>query len=109
MAYIDVDEFEYVILNEDIEVNHKCTDLENYVNGANQFRQQMKNAIRKQPTADVAEVKHGEWVVDVMQCAEYSEKIYFCSACRNWDAWGETEKTNYCPNCGAKMDGGKAE
>ena len=45
------------------------------------------------PTADVQEVKCGEWIDDT------------CSQCgygvMPWNA------INYCPNCGAKMDGGE--
>ena len=121
--YIDVDEFEYVILNEDIEVNHKCTDLKNYVNGANQFRQQMKNAIRKQPTADVAEVKHGTWEIKSeirRYLEEIDEEFYVeCPFCHRVyyvpfefedEKMLEYAKKNYpyC-NCGAKMDGGNTE
>ena len=41
-----VEEFEYFILNEDIEVvEPKCKDYESYVNGANPFRHQIKNGI----------------------------------------------------------------
>lgn len=47
----------------------------------------------------------GEWVY---QESENIEKIYLCSNCKNYEAWGETEKTPYCPNCGAKMKGGEA-
>ena len=47
------------------------------------------------PTADVAEVKHGEWKWD-KRFADYT-----CNLCGNWDL----KTPNYCPNCGAKMDG----
>ena len=40
------EELEYFILNEDIEVvKPKCKDYESYINGANQFRHQIKNGI----------------------------------------------------------------
>lgn len=49
----------------------------------------------------------GEWVE---QESDNIEKIYLCSNCENYEAWGETEKTPYCPNCGAKMfKGGEEE
>ena len=39
-------ELEYFVLNEDIEVvEPKCKDYESYINGANQFRHQIKNGI----------------------------------------------------------------
>lgn len=40
------EELEYFVLNEDIEaVEPKCKDYESYINGANQFRHQIKNSI----------------------------------------------------------------
>lgn len=40
------EELEYLVLNEDIEVvEPKCKDYESYINGANQFRHQIKNGI----------------------------------------------------------------
>ena len=51
------------------------------------------------PAADVAEVRHGRWV--------YGEDDNIqCSICGH-DAYTEGDyrqvKTNYCPNCGARM------
>ncbi len=47
--------------------------------------------------ADDAQLaRHGRW-------REGAYAGYRCSECRTtWDA-----QTNYCPNCGAKMDGGE--
>ena len=61
--------------------------------------------IKNQPTADVEEVKHGEWVIS-------SDGYYpFCSNCRYEPPFiiGKDMRTPICPKCGAKMDGGKAE
>ena len=55
----------------------------------------------KIPTADVVEVRHGEWVV-----LEEEIGLYSCSLC---DYKIIRTECNYCPNCGAKMDGGKNE
>ena len=42
------EELEYFVLNEDIEVAEpKCKDYESYINGANQFRHQIKNGINR--------------------------------------------------------------
>ena len=57
-----------------------------------------KEILYRTPTADVAEVKHGEWVTleaEIGLCA--------CSLCDHKILRAEC---NYCPNCGAKMDGG---
>ena len=60
-----------------------------------------------QPAADVAPVRHGRWVHDRYEnCAEEFE-IVKCSNCSTTAyAMAFYVKTgNYCPNCGAKMDG----
>ena len=54
------------------------------------------------PIADVAEVRHGEWI-DKGQEDDSYENCYECSACHNW-IFMVDEEYNYCPNCGAKMD-----
>ena len=64
-------------------------------------------ALYNAPTADVVEVVHGEW--ELVEQEEHVEKVYICSACEDYEAWGEYEKTPYCPNCGARMDGKKVE
>lgn len=55
--------------------------------------------LKKIPTADVAPVVHGKWMPFHSEAAG---DIQYCSACEiGFDA-----KTDYCPHCGAKMDGG---
>lgn len=62
------------------------------------------------PSADVAEVKHGKWEV-----AEHSAHLnVVCSNC-NEDFYvykkGQyrIDRSNYCPKCGARMDGKEGE
>ena len=50
--------------------------------------------------ADVAPVRHGRWVHHIAGGKQIS--ACWCSVC---NVEHETEQ-NYCPNCGAKMDGG---
>lgn len=51
------------------------------------------------PSADVAPVRHGRWeVIDTEEPRRYG-----CSACKRL-SW---HMDNYCPNCGARMDGEK--
>lgn len=51
----------------------------------------------KSPTADVEEVRHGEWT----KSNPYN-RFMNCSVC----GFGQDHTAfNYCPNCGAKMDG----
>lgn len=58
-------------------------------------------AIKELPCADVAPVVHGRWIhdgyringgIDWCHCSECGKSDNFCA------------RTNYCPNCGAKMD-----
>nr|DAI03963.1 MAG TPA: DNA-directed RNA polymerase [Caudoviricetes sp.] len=55
------------------------------------------------PAADVAPVVHGVWV-----CVNKIDPIsgYRCSKCRRRVGF---DLTPYCPNCGAKMDGGDSD
>ena len=53
------------------------------------------------PAADVAPVVHGRWV-DV---ADKPHLFYECSLCKERWGYGAMLHMNYCPNCGARMDG----
>lgn len=74
------------------------------------------DVVKKIPAADVAEVVHGEWLPyksDESYGSTYEKVWYKCSICGK-DALGRVSEdewysspilSNYCPNCGAKMDG----
>ena len=65
----------------------------------------MKSFIKNRPTADVAPVVHGEWIEDhdYLKCPE-------CGVMVKWDfTFFDIGNWNYCPNCGAKMDGGGSD
>ena len=64
------------------------------------------------PTVDAVEVVHGWWKGYVHSALVRwkdgepvwaDRNVYRCSRCD----FGTIAKHNYCPNCGAKMDGGK--
>ena len=61
------------------------------------------------PTAEVEEVRHGLWI-EVDQTGRNSRHIKYttkkCSVCGYCNG---RRKTKRCPECGAKMDGGKNE
>ena len=60
--------------------------------------------IKDIPAADVVEVVHGEWITVTLSS---DRKVILCSNCRgHLETFGLTD---YCPNCGAKMDGKKVE
>ena len=54
--------------------------------------------VRKITSADVAPVRHGQWIL--IETDE--EQFFFCSECENKEYW----ESDFCPSCGAKMDGG---
>lgn len=64
------------------------------------------------PTADVIPAKHGEWGEQTYSRFYGMDKngepiyrdgvLYYCSECSR----RSIIKTNFCPDCGAKMDGG---
>ena len=53
------------------------------------------------PTADVAPVKHGRWVKEKPDVLIH----WHCSVCKKC-YFLEEPNADYCPRCGAKMDGG---
>ena len=58
--------------------------------------------IYAQPTIDAVELKHGHWEYTQIKGAPmFSKDRWYCSVCSVWQTYGGT---NYCPNCGAKMD-----
>ena len=77
-----------------------------FINGIESVLEYAENL----PAADVAPVVHGRWI-PLTECA--NEGVY-CSTCKKkvWKSdYAQCSKksrnkleSNYCPNCGAKMD-----
>ncbi len=75
--------------------------------------------VEKIPAADVAPVRHGQWVEATRPMGRDDIKCATCSECGEGFVldealaeWGIEDVKNfmlYCPHCGAKMDGGKRE
>ena len=67
----------------------------------------MKSFIKNRPAADVAPVRHGRWV------HEHISEGYTWVMCSECEAVIHKilirKRLNYCPNCGAKMDGDENE
>ena len=63
------------------------------------------NAIDEMPAADVAPVRHGYWVEQENWATD--DYYYTCSACgEDYNTiYGTPPDYNFCPHCGAKMDG----
>lgn len=88
-----------VINIQDIDIPEDCATYDELAQFADKIAELALNYL------EVAEPKTGRWVEDTEQSAKHIEKIYFCSNCHNFEAWGETELYNFCPNCGADMRG----
>ena len=61
----------------------------------------LREIIESVPAADVVSVVHGWWNADET-CSLCGEKSTEGLDATKWNYW----LPNYCPNCGAKMDGG---
>lgn len=61
-----------------------------------------RKAIFELPAAAVAPVRHGKWMPFH---AEFAGDIQYCSVCEI----GFSDRTAYCPHCGAVMDGWRKE
>ena len=95
--YIDMDEIKFTgeaFEHRNNEIYVKLSDV--------------KQSIEQTPTADVVEVRHGEWRPPLgdygsgWNCGGVIKQILGCSCCGHFYQNGPY---NYCPNCGAKMDG----
>ena len=59
------------------------------------------NVLDEMPVADVAPVRHGCWVKEKSDVLIH----WHCSVCEKC-YFLEEPNADYCPHCGAKMDGG---
>ena len=63
-------------------------------------REDAADCVRYMDAADVAPVVHGRWETN----SDRPDSL-ICSVCKcGFDMW-KHDPHNYCPNCGAKMDG----
>lgn len=88
----------------DTDIPHECFDV--YEDGEKYCRGIVFSISDvRLPAADVAPVKHGEWttVDGTSMCSE-------CGYIPPYDnVIDDIFYSNYCPTCGAKMDGGKSD
>jgi hypothetical protein len=77
-------------------------DDDRFTEGYNFAVQEHREEVMKIPAADVQPVKHGKW----KHVAGLNSK---CSVCSHYFPVTEFDSRpfdiNYCPNCGARMDG----
>ena len=82
-------------------------------NGESNMEEIFNTALRKAasrietiPAADVAPVVHGRWVATYFPDCVYAR----CDQCRVAQIFYYGKPlTTYCPNCGARMDGGEKD
>ena len=76
-----------------------------YYNGKDDMQDQIRDMVSQFPAADVAPVRHGRWEY-ISQTLNTLSQLR-CPFCGWWSLDPSIDGTyNYCPNCGAKMDGG---
>lgn len=63
-----------------------------------------KTTIDSIPAADVAPVVHGYWIDNGANGYKWA---FICSSCGYVDGHPFDDRHNFCPSCGAIMDGGK--
>ena len=84
--------------------NIDCCDFE-----SSQDYYTIAEQIVQAPTVDAVEVVHGRWITRNRQAEKMSQgdKLYTVIKNRCSECYHESDTCwNYCPNCGAKMDGG---
>ena len=86
---------------------------EREIEDATDLRDAFDFALEDVPAADVMEVVHGEWIpspdgIHPIKCSNCgADAPYRRESDFTHDIGIRPYKSNYCPNCGAKMDGGK--
>ena len=99
-------EREAFIKNAEARYCDPCKEIGKDYNGLNCracWVDDMVGDVEDTPAADVAPVVYGMWVYaktyyDIDECN--------CSLCGQLMTTAIDKRMNYCPNCGAKMDGG---
>ena len=98
--YIDAEKLKQEMYHEAFETD---SDMQKWDSGCWIRYKMFENCIAQQPTVDAVEVVHGRWI----DKGEYA----VCTECggRSGTQYDGVEPiplmTQFCPNCGAKMDG----
>lgn len=69
----------------------------------------IKAMLESLTAVDAVPVVHGRWVPDTWRGNDIMSggSMATCSECGK--GWLDTRRMRFCPNCGAKMDGGEGE
>ena len=103
-----------------IDANALRDDFREWCSSQTDYRT-INQVINSAPTIDAVEVVHGRWMTDIYDMKTYETKTVafdnwlhsnaYCSVCKTHalcNGHEEDVPSKYCPNCGAKMDGGIA-
>lgn len=110
---------EYIERKRALEILHEIggcgADTGTWADGFDKAIDEAYSRIESVPAADVAPVKHGQWVYNP-NGHDWNLGAWECSLCHcvNNNLPGDKRfspyayiGSNFCPNCGAKMDGDK--
>ena len=96
LRYIDADS-----LQAQLECKKVGVANQRYTEGWNDCMMRVKNMVSKAPTIYAMLVVYGHWETN----SDRPDSL-ICSVCKcGFDMW-KHDPHNFCPNCGAKMDGG---
>lgn len=95
-GYVGIDKDYFVSVKEVLNITAETGALET------------QNKVRDLPSADVVEARHAEWQL-IHRDKDFYKDIYKCSKCRFLATGTQEWAYVYCPNCGARMDGGNDE
>ena len=79
-------------------------EAERYFQSMDEIKEDLDTLFCMLQTEDVAPVKHGRWIEHKhFNHEHYIDSTYECSECKVEEPF----TSDYCPNCGAKMGGGR--
>lgn len=102
-------------------ITKSAADFTHYEEGRDDAISDVLKTIEKLPAADVRPERHGKWIADDVESSDGTYAAYIeahCSECNfalgfesgeyGWYI-GDRIPFDYCPHCGAKMDGRDGE
>lgn len=90
------------ILKKDISKYRKSLKPEYIMKLTDAMLKDIEDIVSEQPTVDAVPVVHGHWVSEINSYGETT--AWHCSNCYERTGFFTTGQSNYCPECGAKMD-----
>ena len=95
-GYVGIDKDYFVSVKEVLNITAETGALET------------QNRVRELPLADVVKARHAEWQL-IHRDRNFYKDVYQCSECRFLVTGAQQIAYDYCPYCGARMDGGNNE